>query len=445
MKNGFFAGVILPARLAIPVFLLIATLTASQAGADLVKGRAAYDRSDFHNAFTEFLTAAKAGDPAGMNAVALLYETGRVTAKNLDEAAMWHRRAADLGSADSAYALVRMHDHDGPLKDAKASHSWYERAAQLGHSAAKAILAMLHETGQHAHTQGAASELGELKAAKLYRQAADGGDPGAASRLGLFHLRGKGVDQSDPEAARRFRSAAEGGDLAAMFHLGLMLEAGRGVKRSTPDAVRWWRRAADLGDVDSAFNLGLVLFKNLDQTGLKSQAFSSIGEEALARLSFAAGAGDVDAMLELGRLYSQGSIIKSDPGQAASWWRRAAESGSVRGMYLYGLACDSGFGERLDQQAAGQWWLRAAKAGFAPAQTNLGVLYAEGLGVKASLPLAYAWTYAAAQAGESAAKTNLATLETTMPREEIDSAVRAARARAPGEVMRLDKSRSKKR
>lgn len=84
-----------------------------------------------------------------------------------------------------------------------------------------------------------------------------------------------------------------------------------------------------------------------------------------------ANAGDIDAQLQLAELYEQGFGVSLDHGQAAYWYRKAAEQGSDKAqsrlgqMYLRGIGVPEDYGQSV------QWLSKSAEKNNATAQVNL--------------------------------------------------------------------------
>jgi TPR repeat protein len=91
---------------------------------------------------------------------------------------------------------------------------------------------------------------------RWWRKAADQGDAGAQTNLGLAYSHGKGVTQDHEEAVRWWRKAADQGNAEARTNLGLAYANGEGVPQDHAEAVRWWSRAADQGNALAQFGLG---------------------------------------------------------------------------------------------------------------------------------------------------------------------------------------------
>ena len=168
-------------------------------------------------------------------------------------------------------------------------------------------------------------------AVEANRLAAEQGDAGAQSNLGVMYESGRGVPQDETEAVRWFRLAAEQGFAQAQSNLGAMYETGRGVPQDETEAVRWFRLAAEQGHAAAQSNLG--------------------------------------AMYETGR------GVPQDETEAVRWYRLAAEQGHVAAQSNLGVMYRNGRGVPRDQTEAVRWYRLAADQGHVAAQYNLGVMY----------------------------------------------------------------------
>lgn len=102
-----------------------------------------------------------------------------------------------------------------------------------------------------------------VKAAELYRIAAEHGVAYAQLELASLYRIGKGVQQDYLEAARWFRRAAEQGNPTGENALGCMYFHGEGVARDYRQAAYWLRKAAEQDDVQAQSNLGVLYGKGL--------------------------------------------------------------------------------------------------------------------------------------------------------------------------------------
>ena len=112
------------------------------------------------------------------------------------------------------------------------------------------------QEGHRAYERGDYDE-----ARRLFRIAADQGDPRAQSWLGFMYEEGLGVEKSDAEAYRWYRKAAGQGDARAkrklqssvekLRELGIKYEFGHGVEQNTLKARYFYELAASQGDTYS--------------------------------------------------------------------------------------------------------------------------------------------------------------------------------------------------
>ncbi len=118
--------------------------------------------------------------------------------------------------------------------------------------------------------------------------------------------------------------------------------------------------------------------------------------------------GDVHAQALMGEMYANGSDVKRDYGQAASWWSKAAAGGSAQAEYNLGVLYERGQGVQRSDAAAVRWYARAADQGLAAAEYNMGVFYEMGRGGEPrDLRQATVWYLKAAEKGYPDAQFNL--------------------------------------
>ncbi|MEM0911298.1 MAG: tetratricopeptide repeat protein [Pseudomonadota bacterium] len=91
--------------------------------------------------------------------------------------------------------------------------------------------------------------------------------------------------------------------------------------------------------------------------------------------------GDVFAQVNLGRMYSEGKVVKQNDKEAVRWYKEAAEQGNAKAQYLLGYMHRVGLGVPQDFEEAVKWYQKSAQNGDKYAQFALGFLYSVGLGV----------------------------------------------------------------
>lgn len=107
----------------------------------------------------------------------------------------------------------------------------------------------------------------------------------------------------------------------------------------------------------------------------------------------AAGQGDSDAMLMLGKMYRYGTGVRKDGEESLKWYRSAAEQGSMEARSLLGdiYRYGKGVAGKPDLTEALRWYTMAAEQGDAGAQRSLGEMYFGGCGVRQDYAEAAKW------------------------------------------------------
>jgi len=184
------------------------------------------------------------------------------------------------------------------------------------------------------------------------RLAADQGDAGAQTNLGIMYASGNGVPQDDAEAVRLYRLAADQGNPLAQANLGYMYDTGRGVPQDAAEALRLYRLAADQGYANAQSNLGV---KYADGDGVPQS-----DTEAVRWYRLAAEQGDADAQYNLGYMYGTGRGVPQDDVQAVRWYRLAADQGNAVAQRNLGNTYNNGRGVPQDAVQAYKWYSLAA-------------------------------------------------------------------------------------
>jgi localization factor PodJL len=151
------------------------------------------------------------------------------------------------------------------------------------------------------------------------RNAALGGDPGAAYEVAMRFVEGRGVPPNLEEGARWFERAASKGLTPAQFRYASMLEKGQGVKKDLAAAQKLYIAAASKGHAKAMHNLAV--------------------------------------------LYAEGAEGKPDYASAAQWFRKAAEHGVPDSQYNLGVLAARGLGTERNIVESYKWFALAAAQG----------------------------------------------------------------------------------
>jgi TPR repeat protein len=157
-----------------------------------------------------------------------------------------------------------------------------------------------------------------------------------------------------------------------------------------------------------------------------------------------ASAGDAAAQVKAGEAYAAGSgtpreqrQLAADYGQAAAWYRKAADQGNVAAQIHLGDFYRDGRGVARDMEQAVAWYRKAADQGDAGAQGTLGLLYSVGMGIPRDDVEAYYWLSLAAltqgpnQAKYAANRQSVGEHITTDQQSEVENRVAAWKAAHP--------------
>jgi localization factor PodJL len=153
----------------------------------------------------------------------------------------------------------------------------------------------------------------------------------------------------------RLRNAALGGDAGAAYEVAMRFVEGRGVPANLEEGARWFERAASKGLTPAQFRYASMLEKG---QGVKKDL------TAAQKLYIAAASkGHAKAMHNLAVLYAEGAEGKPDYASAAQWFRKAAEHGVADSQYNFGVLAARGLGTERNIAESYKWFALAAAQG----------------------------------------------------------------------------------
>jgi len=200
-----------------------------------------------------------------------------------------------------------------------------------------------------------------------------------------------------------------------LFERGMNALKGTGVSHNTLTAVDLIRRSAESGYVPAQVVMGYFYDTGTLVTAEPGQAATWYRK-----------ASDQDDRLGdwlLGRLYLTGSGVPRDTQTAAGFLKKAADQGDPFGEYLLGTIEL----ERHNYANAENWFRKSAEQGLPQAQLQLGTLLKQGLGTKADKFEAYVWLLVSFDAGNRAGASDLAALESDLGTTQLEQAKSKAR------------------
>lgn len=214
-----------------------------------------------------------------------------------------------------------------------------------------------------------------------FAQTAAGPSPEQLYERGMNAMTGSGQTRNDLNATEYLRRSAELGYVPAQVVLGYLYETGTILTRQPGQAAAWYRKAAEQDDV--------------------------LGEELLGRIIFS------------------GEATTRDLNEAEKWLQKAVSRDDPFSEYLLGMVRL----ERNDYGQAAEWFRRAANQGLPQAQGQLGELLKQGKGVSIDKFEAYIWLLVSFHAGNAGAANDLQELEADLGSNQVEKAKSAARER----------------
>jgi TPR repeat protein len=185
---------------------------------------------------------AGSGDAQAQLDLGMCYWTGTWVARDLRQAAKWHRKAAEQGLARAEYQLgLDLAAGDGVEMNKREAVAWFRRAADQNLLEAQYTLGLCYENGKGVNPN-------EVEAVKWFRKAADGGYLDAQAELGNCYMEGTGVAKDPPEGVKWIRRAADSGCVSAQMSLATCYQKGSGVPKDPVQAYKWFALAASQDD-----------------------------------------------------------------------------------------------------------------------------------------------------------------------------------------------------
>lgn len=232
------------------------------------------------------------------------------------------KKSAMLGFAQAQYEwaslLIGGNKHLTPAP--RQAGIWLDKAAQQGHRDAQLMAAMAYEQGNYGLRQQ------PEKAVVYYRKGALNGDPIAQYALAYLYEKGRGVDADLPMAFHWYLQAAQNGLTAAEYKVGMFyLSDSQAVAKSPAKAKQWLEKAANRGYVDAQLQLGLLY----EEGTLASQSQKQENEKiALGWYKKAADAGDMNGQMAVATFYLMGWGTEADSLEAYKWFKASASQGN---------------------------------------------------------------------------------------------------------------------
>jgi len=206
-------------------------------------GVSALEAGDYTMAMEQFRMAAEDGHAGAQAAIGELYNRGKGTERDAQEAAKWYRLAAEQGHVDAQVTLGWMYNAGtGVPQSNTEAFKWFRLAADQGHPGAQNNLGVLYRNMGKGPTD-------KTNAVAWFQKAADQGVAPAQYALGQMYLNGEGVEKSLAKAVQLYTEAANQGILEAQADLGFLYAAREDkVPQDFLIAYKWLSLATRKGD-----------------------------------------------------------------------------------------------------------------------------------------------------------------------------------------------------
>jgi len=275
-----------------PSFALLLGLLASPTfAADA--GAKAYAAGEYDSAYHIWLQSANKGDPAAIEHIGMLYDTGHGVSQNFDTAFEWYLRAAKAGDVHAMFDVGVCYDSGrGVPKNRLTAIDWYKKAAKNGYGRAAYDLGVIYRDGdgvpRNATTSIEYFRMAEAHGIRAGSQNLAVLDPHPAKttpmiktteedseRIKRFQKEALARENVDLAAAAAFvkilpeiSQKAADGDQLSQYEIGFAFEHGIGVVKNAVHSYVFYTRASfgDDENVKSAalkggVDVGLTLTK----------------------------------------------------------------------------------------------------------------------------------------------------------------------------------------
>jgi len=282
-----------------------------------------------------------------------------------------------LAQANLGYAY---RDGVGCEQSHKLAFEWWEKAVS------RARMPSVQSDIGMAYQEGLGVQQNIMRAAALFKLAADQGDGGAMNNLARCYREGRGVWQSFAKARRHYQLAEE--KIPAVAENIQYLEADiqnecplLGTRVVLHDLITRDSLNGSYGvAIDFQYEVGPGQLWIQGQTGSTGRYVVRLdGSQRLIKVKAKnAGPGLAVDQLQVAISYRDGLVIDKSPEMAAKWFAMAAGQGDEHALYALALAYSEGSGvEQSDARAVGLLERSAAK-GHAAATALLATIRARG-------------------------------------------------------------------
>lgn len=307
-----------------PVAAPAVASTESQDTSDLMDhAKNAVSLGDFSRAAQFYEKAADAGNSSAMILLGDLYANGRGVKTDYNQAAKLYQNAQKAGHTAAAGRLAYMTIQGwGVPKSVSKGVELLQAAANKGDAFSRGKLGTLILRGMVESQLWVCGPVAQPcvpeRVIPLFQQGAKESDPESMYQLGELYRAGRGVALDSQQAVRLFKLAADLGEPRGQHSLGMMyLTGGESVPQEPEKGLIWVRSAASQGLAEAQNALGVIY--------VEGKVIPPNTKEAVTWYQRAAEQGHPVAQANLASMYRYGKGVKRDLITAYKWYSIASQ------------------------------------------------------------------------------------------------------------------------
>lgn len=285
--------------------------------------RSAISLGDFARAAQFYQKAAEAGNSAAMILLGDLYANGRGVKTDYAQSIKLYQNAQKAGETAANGRLAYMTIQGwGVAKNLSKGTDLLQATASKGDSFARGKLGSLILRGSVESQLWVCGPVAQAcvpeRVIPLFQGGAKDSDPESMYQLGELYRVGRGVPLDSQQAVRLFKTAADLGEPRGQHALGMMyLSGGEGVPQEPEKGLIWVRSAASQGLAEAQNALGVIY--------VEGKAIPPNTKEAVSWYLRAAEQGHPVAQANLASMYRYGKGVKRDLIVAYKWYSIASQ------------------------------------------------------------------------------------------------------------------------
>ena len=324
----------------------------------------------------------------------LSFYNGEGQEKNITEAIMHFKIAANAGNLEAMNKLGAIYCQEEPYLNIDLAIKWFSLASSGGLLKATSNLGKVYYYGP------TGEGLDYNKALEYFNIAAEKNDVEALSMLGEMYYYGTGVEKDEAKAFVYYLKASDLGDTTSCLNVAMCFHDGIGVEKSLEKSIHYLMLACDTDGLAES-QLGYMY---LTGDGVKKDPI--LGEQYLLK---AIALGNSTACNNLAYLYFSGDGVERNYEKALKYYEKtvAMDDDYAKCWLRIGYQYEQGLGTPRDLNKAFECYKKAADADIPDGYNNLGACYKNGWGCEKDDAKALEYYHLAVEHGSGFAYANI--------------------------------------